>query len=154
MVYKWKGRAYGVNAEVVGKELEKLKKKNGEVTARAFVDAARSENSPLHKLLEWDDKKAAEKYRLQQATVIICHLAIESDDTDEPTIIRAYMNVADDADNPTRRTGAFVDTQTAFKNKETRDLILRCAIRELKEIRQKYTMLKELAEIFEAIDKM
>ena len=154
MVYKWKGRGYGVKAEVVGKELEKLKKKNGDVTARAFVDAARSEKSPLHKLLEWDDKKAAEKYRLSQATEIICHLAIECEDMEEPITVRAYMNVADDADNPTRRTGSFIDTQSAFENEETRGLILRCAIRELTEIRQKYANLQELATIFEAIDKV
>ena len=154
MVYKWKGRDYKVKAEVVGKELEKLKKKNGEVTAGDFVDAARSKESPLHSLLEWDDKKAAEGYRRQQATQIICHLAIEMDDTEETATVRAFMNVADEADNPTRRTGSFIDTQTAFENKETRELILRCAIRELKEIRQKYAKLQELATIFEAIDKM
>lgn len=153
MVYKWKGRNYGVNANIVGKELERLKEENGEITARLFVDAARPENSPLHKLLEWNDAKAAEKYRLQQASVIICHLGIANEDSSETTI-RAYMNVADDADNPTRRAGSFIDTQTAFADEETRVLILRCAIRELREIEQKYKQMKELAEVFEAIDRL
>lgn len=154
MVYKWKGRKYSVSANIVGKEVEKLEKKYGEVTARNFVEAARPVKSPLHKLLEWDDTKAAEAWRIQQAGTIICCLSIEREDTPEPITVRAYMNVADNADNPTRRTGSFINTQDAFSDKDKRDLILRVAIRELKELRQKYATLTELADIFETIDQL
>lgn len=154
MVYQWKGRKYAVSADIVGKEVEKLEKKYGEVTAKNFVDAARSEKSPLHKLLEWDDTKAAEKYRIHQAGVIICNLHVEMEDTPEPVTVRAYMNVADDADNPTRRTGSFINVNDAFADEKKRSLILRVAIRELKELRQKYDTLTELEAVFVAIDSL
>lgn len=154
MVYKWEGRKFGVSADIVGKEVEKIEKKYGEVTSRNFVEAARSESSPLHKLLEWDDTVAAEKFRIHQAGVIICHLHIEREDTLEPKTVRAYMNVADNVDNPTRRTGSFINTQDVFSDKEKRALILRVAIRELKELREKYIALSELADIFERIEKL
>lgn len=154
MVYEWKGRHYGVSADVVGKEVEKLEKKYGEVTAKNFVEAARPEDSVLHKLLEWDDTKAAEKWRIQQAGTIICCLNIVREDLSEPSTVRAYMNVADGADNPTRRTGSFINTQDAFSDKEKRALILRVAIRELKELRRKYDTLTELAAVFDAIDNL
>lgn len=154
MVYKWKGRKYSVSADIVGKEVEKLEKKYGEVTARNFVEAARPEESPLHKLLEWDDTKAAEAWRIQQAGTIICCLNIECEDTPEPVTVRAYMNVADEADNPTRRTGSFINTHDAFANADKRSLILRVAYRELKELRRKYSQLSELADVFEAIDRL
>lgn len=154
MVYQWKGRQYGVNANIVGKEVERIEREQGEVTSKSLVDAARSQDSVLHKLFEWDDAKAAEGYRNQQACKILCSLAIVRDDMPEPTVVRAYMNVADDADNPTRRTGSFISVDEAFKDKEKRALVLRCAIREMREIRQKYNALTELAGIFEMIDEL
>lgn len=154
MVYEWKGRKYAVNANIVGKEVEKIEREQGEVTARSFVEAARSEDSPLHNLLEWNDSKAAEKYRMYQASVIICCLSVVHEDTPEPTRVRAYMNVADDADNPTRRTGSFINVQDAFADKEKRALILRVAIRELKELQQKYNALTELSAVFDAIKQL
>ena len=66
----------------------------------------------------------------------------------------AYMNVADEADNPTRRTGTFINTHDAFKNAEKRNLILRVAVRELKELERKYEALTELAKVFEQIDEV
>ena len=154
MVYQWKGRKFNMDANIVGKEVEKLEKEQGEITARGLVNAARPEDSPLHSLFEWDDAKAAEGFRRRQALDIIIHLAIVREDTPEPTTVRAYMNVADEADNPTRRTGTFINTEDAFKDAEKRGLILRCAIRELREIKAKYNALTELAEVFEAIDAL
>lgn len=154
MVYEWKGRTYAVNANVVGKEVEKLEKEKGEVTAKDLVDVARSKDSPIHRLFEWDDAKAAEGYRVSQATKVLCALSIVQPDTAEPTTIRAYMNIADEADNPTRRTGKFINTQDAFRSPEKRNLILRVAIRELKELQQKYSKLSELAKVFEEINKL
>ena len=119
-----------------------------------MVDVARSEDSVLHRLFEWDDAKAAESYRLHQASVMLCALKIVRYDTPEPITVRAYMNVADDADNPTRRTGTFINTQDAFADPKKRNLILRVAIRELREIQNKYCRLTELAEVFQAIDNL
>lgn len=154
MVYQWKGRKYSVSANVVGKEVEKIEREQGQVTAKSFVEAARPEDSPLHKLLEWDNTKAAESWRIQQASTIICCLSVVRTDTPEPTTVRAYMNVADNADNPTRRTGSFINVEDAFADKEKRALILRVAIRELQEFRHKYNTLTELANVFDAIDSL
>lgn len=154
MVYEWKGRRFAVNANVVGAEVEKIEKEKGEVTARDLVDRATPEDSALHRLFEWDDAKAADSYRLRQASEILCHLNIVREDTPEPTVVRAYMNVADDADNPTRRTGTFINTHDAFADENKRNLILRVAIRELKELQKKYQALSELAKVFEAIDEL
>ncbi|BBY37516.1 hypothetical protein MMAN_16500 [Mycobacterium mantenii] len=46
------------------RELERLAAEHGdELTEQVVVDAARSPDSPLHSLFEWDDAKAARKYR-------------------------------------------------------------------------------------------
>lgn len=154
MVYEWKGRKFNVDPNTVGREVEKIEKAKGEVTARDLVEAARAEDSVLHRLFEWDDAKAADGYRLHQATKILCALSITMEGTQEPTVVRAWMNVADEADNPTRRTGTFVNTQDAFRDPQKRGIVLRSAIRELKEIQRKYAKLTELAEVFAAIERL
>jgi hypothetical protein len=45
------------------RELERLAAEHGELTEQLIVDAARSPDSLLHSLFEWDDAKAAAKHR-------------------------------------------------------------------------------------------
>lgn len=58
------------DAKSIGPVLEELSRQGG-VTARDVLDAARSKNSSLHKYFEWDDKVAADHYRLDQARVML-----------------------------------------------------------------------------------
>ncbi len=58
------------DAKVIGPVLAEMAKA-GPVTARAVVEVAHSENSPLHPYFEWDDKKAAEAYRVGTARDMI-----------------------------------------------------------------------------------
>jgi hypothetical protein len=57
--------------EVVGKELERIRKSAGRLTAKIVVAAAEDRASPLHSLFEWDNRKAASRYRLAQAMRLI-----------------------------------------------------------------------------------
>jgi hypothetical protein len=61
----------------IRKELSKIYKKNGSVDAETVVDVAKSPKSPLHACFEWDDTKAAHKYRLVQARTIIRSIGVE-----------------------------------------------------------------------------
>jgi hypothetical protein len=56
---------------VIDRELEKLYKKTKSVSPAVILEAARSDIHPLHGYFEWDDSKAAEKYRLDQAMAMI-----------------------------------------------------------------------------------
>ena len=52
--------------------LRAIYERNGKSLSPAVVlDAAKNEDSPLHKYFEWDDRKAAHLYRLTQAREII-----------------------------------------------------------------------------------
>lgn len=51
-------------------ELLEIQKKKG-LTPEQVVEFARDEDSPLHDLFEWEDSIAGEKWRLQQARVIV-----------------------------------------------------------------------------------
>ncbi len=62
------------DAEIIGQYLTELANDramgvNG-LTPEDILDAARPDDSPIHKYFEWDDTEAAHKYRLEQAKYI------------------------------------------------------------------------------------
>jgi len=56
--------------------IKELESKEGKVTPQELVDAARNKNHPLHNDFEWDDKKAAQKHRLDTARAIIASVRV------------------------------------------------------------------------------
>jgi len=76
--YKWKmpslAKKVDVNDAII--EFEKIKKDTGKLTPEMVVEFAKDENNFLHKLFTWDDSKAAEQYRLQQARNIINNVEV------------------------------------------------------------------------------
>lgn len=148
MVYKWKNYKYSVPAEIVGNHFEKLEKTQGNLTSATVLESARPTDSPIHSLFEWDDTKAAEKYRLKQATQIICNLAVEIETDKKPIECRAFMEVTNE------KNGKFVNVQSAFQCEESREIVLHRALQELAVFKQKYKNLKELAKVFDAIEDL
>lgn len=150
MVYSYKNYGYKVPASVVGKEFERIESEHGEITADLVLQEATPEDSPLHELFEWDDPKAAHSYRLQQAVVLICNLTreVESEDEETPLITRAYVDVSENT------KGKFINVKSAFQNVDTKEIVLKRALNELKAFEEKYKNLLELAELFEVIDDL
>ena len=148
MVYKWKTYGYSVPAKVVGKHFEKLEKKQGELTSQNVLDSARPEKSPIHSLFEWDDSKAAEQFRLKQASQLICNLSVEIETEDKPVEVRAYMDVSE------AKVGSYLNVKSAFENKDTREIVLRRALNELIAFKAKYKNLMELQKVFDAIESL
>lgn len=147
MVYKWNSYKYPVAAEVVGKHFEKVEKKYGELNSKNVLESARSEKSPIHSLFEWDDTQAAEKYRLEQASKLIVNLNIEVETGEaKPILCRAFVNVSE------KKSGSFINIESAFQSEETKELVLKRALDELKAFEQKYKNLEILSDLFLEID--
>ena len=153
MVYQWSGYSYKVPAQKVGEELERLEAENGSVTKEMVVDAARPEDSVMHRIFEWNDAKAGEMWRRQQAKVMLSslHIVVETqDEQQEPQTItiRAYSNIEEDN---SRFKARYINTTTALINE--RDRLVKNAERELEEFSRKYRTLTEFADIIAAIDE-
>lgn len=56
---------------VIDRELERIYKKHKVVTVDIVLSEAGKPTHPLHSYFEWDDKAAAEKYRIVQAYSLI-----------------------------------------------------------------------------------
>lgn len=57
--------------EIIAGRLTWLARKSGRLTPELVVRDAEDARSPLHSQFEWDDSKAAEQYRLEQARDLI-----------------------------------------------------------------------------------
>lgn len=143
MVYQWKKASYiKADANVAGQMCEQLEQTVG-LTAKSLLDANRPKEAPLHGEFEWDDSKAAEQYREQQARHIINCLCVKPERSDQEPV-RAFFTIS----QPSYESISVI-LQSAEKHSSLLDL----ALKELNAFKAKYNTLTQLEPVFEAIDK-
>jgi len=103
MTYQWRkgSRTGGVDPTIAGAELERIWEEHDErLEPPVVVEESRPKAAPLHPVFEWNDKKAAEEWRNNQARQLIRNIRIvnpENAETDEP----AYVHIRQvDAEAP------------------------------------------------------
>lgn len=146
MVYQWKiPTLYSVDAQTAGEELERIYNERGELSPKNVVDASRSEQAPLHVCFEWDNEKAAEKWREEQASRIISTITI----------------VGENANTAGREVRAFIHAQGSYhplavvvSDVDKTAEMLQNALKELSAFRKKYETLSQLAPLFDAMGRL
>lgn len=124
MVYQWKpGYGMGGDADRIGHEIETL---GDAVSPRAVVELARDEATALHASFEWDDAKAAEEWRVEQARGIMRALVFVEERPgapDDRVVFRAYesVEIAGDEDESTR---AYMPIRSVLADKDLRAQIV------------------------------
>lgn len=138
---KWKIDLYkGVDAQKVAEEIGE---KN--VTPEEILEKAADPNSELHKCFEWDDKKAAYKYRIQQARTVICNLVYVTEDKENQP--RVFYQL-------TTEKSEYHPTKMILQNPDEYSLLLNKAKSALKSTRQTYATVRELKDIYSMIDEL
>lgn len=87
-------RVTGVSAADAGAELARLRQ-SGPLTPRVVVDEARDAANPLHPAFEWDDAKAADEHRLQQARGIIRAVYVKTVSDEAPRPVFVHVTTED-----------------------------------------------------------
>ena len=120
MVY-WKDAFMhgNINAEGVFAELETISEK----TPANIVKKAKSQKSAMHKCFTWEEGKAAEQWRLQEARQMVNHLVVAYDIVTEKkgparVIINAYSSV------PVQKGRQFVRTSDGLDNEVLKKMIV------------------------------
>lgn len=75
-------------------ELESISDVFGELTAERVVESAKNKSSVLHKYFQWDDAKAAHKYRISQASLLLRHIEVKVVKDGKPFFIKAFETVS------------------------------------------------------------
>lgn len=147
--YSWGGIPMKTSAQAVGEHLENLEQKHGAITKQLFLDSARPEESPMHGLFEWDDQRAAEKWRLQQANIIINSLRIDVVSENNETVkLNAFVNTEKRGNGK----ASFINIQKAMSAEDTRTHVLQDALRDLEWIRRKYDKFQWFSQVAQSID--
>lgn len=133
--YAWRegSRIGGVKADRAASEFERIRKKHGALKPALIVEEARPEKAPLHPAFEWDDRKAAESFRQQQAATMVRALVVVGEGEHER---REYVLVSDldsggqymPADVVVKRVDLFAD---AVGRLEAKSRELQASIKEL-----------------------
>jgi len=142
--YKFKFGFFGKkDAKVVAEFLEE-KFPDGTIRAHDVLEVARPKNSPIHHYFEWDDSKAAEKFRLHQASRMIQSLVVVVDDVET----RKYTRPVKVEWAKEKRC---VDVDVARQSKDIWDQVVARAMRDALLWRERYQNISQLKPISRAI---
>lgn len=135
---------FKADAQKVCNELREI---GEEFTPEEIVEAAEDESKELHKCFEWDDKKAAYGYRLNQARILTSQIIFKREvveDNVKPVPVRVF--------NKTDSSGGYKIPERTFKVQSEYEALLQRALAELHAFKVKYAALRELDYILELID--
>jgi hypothetical protein len=138
----------GVNKIVAAKALTRIEKKYGHISPEHIIQESRNPKHPFHKLFEWDDTKAAEKYRLLQAKFIqraIGYILVNKTTGERTGPIPAVHLIK-------RGEAKYTGMLNALADEPTRADILKKAASELESWKQRYGHLVEFVNVVRAMN--
>lgn len=150
MVYAWKlPGIVPVDAQTAGDELSRIYKRDGGISLKTVVDESRGKDAPLHGCFEWDDTKAAEKYRQSQAAHIIRSITVVTEiaaDNGSPMAVRAFVT--------TKTTPNYEPIQAVISSPDKYRVLLEQAKRDMQSFVQKYSVLSDHSALHLVIQNM
>lgn len=141
-------------AQVVGTILNEIANESGMITPEIVVKAAEDESSPLHKYFEWNTKKAAIAYRLEQARHLIREVYVEY----KGSRVRAFHNVSvevsrDDDSESVFETG-YMPIARVAESKTLSFQVMEYALTQLRAWREKFGHYQKFHKIAKDIDEL
>ena len=129
----------GVSAEKAVEELERIKEKHGELQPEFVVDESRDKDAVLHCCFQWDDTKAAELYRKEQARKLIGNIIVTVEEENVTIKVRNFVNVRIE-DNGGR---TYIPTREVFNNDVSYNDLLSQAKEDAARFVRKYHQIEE-----------
>jgi hypothetical protein len=137
---------------IIAAELQRLAGEHGGVLQPSVVvESARDPQSPLHSNFEWDDTQAAHQWRLEQARNLIRVVVRFEQVGDKAVPVRVFVSLSPDRKGD---DGGYRLAVDVFSDAELRRQLLVDARAEMQRFRNKYQSLAELAQVFEAMDRV
>ncbi len=123
---------------------------NGLLRPEDVVEAARPLWHPLHRRFTWDDTRAADLYRLEEARKLI-RVTVQYAELDHEVMpVRCFVSLTPDR---AEEGGGYRETAVVMNNRSFREQLLADARAEMESFQRKYARLTELAEVFRAMRK-
>lgn len=147
--YIWTaGARIKAKAQIVGQELEQLQDDHGgRLTARIVVEAARPVDAPLHPVFEWDDLRAAELYREDQARHVLHSIRLVERNERGQVLnnrIHAFVNLVETVGDDEQR--GYISIARVLSDRDLLAQALRQAAAELRGFETRYADFEVIAE--------
>jgi hypothetical protein len=159
--YAWReGYSFSrLNPQKCGERILKIARAhNGNLEPWHVVEDAMDSDSPLHNGFEWDNDMAAEKYRLEQARLIVRSIRVvyEKPTNGNPgKISRLFVHVQNpDENEESECLSAYVTTDRLLANPRLRQQAVEEAHILLLGVKHRFKELSELGAVFHEIDKL
>lgn len=120
------------------------KSQDNKIHPEDVVEAARPKTSILHKYFTWDDSKAANERRIDQARGLLRATVRIMQVNGDKRPVRVFMSLTEDRND----SGGYYPVVNVLSNKTLRRQMLEDAFKELQVFERKYANLRELSEIF------
>lgn len=141
-----------MNDQQVVDELERISEEhNGELKPEDVVEEARLAGSPLHDRFQWDDTICGREYRLLQARKLISYVMTRVGDETNSVPVRLYWSLSTDRQT---KGGGYRTISTIMSKDETRQQLLADAQKEMDHFADKFSSLRELASVFDAMNEV
>lgn len=142
--YSWgEGWSPSLDANIVGGVVEKIEAEHGSVTKELLLEESRPVESATHSLFEWDNDKAAEQYRLEQARHTISALRVVYVTPEKEEVsVRAFVNVSELSDKARYR-----NVEVALSEEDSREAYLKRIRNELEAFIRRNKGIEELGSI-------
>ena len=127
-------------------ELLKIKEADPDgllLAPKAVAWAREHPDSALHGALEWDDQKAGQEYRVHQVRQLI-RLHVVSEDG-APQLVSLTFDRSG--------AGGYRAISDVLKSRELTEIMLADALAELERVQLKFSRVKELAAVWEEVEK-
>lgn len=146
-------------AQRYGERMAILEEENNGLIPEILVEDAKRKDSPLHDWFEWDDKRAANRYRIEQGEKLLRSIVVMvKSGEDEEREIRAFHAVEVKDAEPSEREGynrkRYVSIGNVLSDQNYRKQLVESALRELETWRKKYATYHELVLAVEAVSKV
>lgn len=125
--------------QVMGEALQKIADAaDGRLTPHDVVVAAENKRHVLHRFFEWDDEKAANSYRLEQAREIVRIVRVE----ERPNMpaVRAFVSINEGGSTAYRSLGEIQNSRNLQL------LVLKAAERDLAAWEKRYSELVDICD--------
>ena len=145
--------------ESIGPALERHIAKYGTIDKHILLEEVEADpEHPLRRHIEWNDAKAAKRYRLIQISKIIRFVRFQVEVGGKVITPRVFENVVIKDELPSVAPGrAYVHTSTVMKHSTLSNQILERAAKELRQWKERYDIharyVGEFKYIFDAIDE-
>ena len=136
---------------IVTEELRRIAEAHGGLARpEDIVEAAQSEDSPLHPKFTWDDSVAGHQFRLWQARQLLRICIAYQPVSNKMIEHNVFVSLSTD-----RMSGGGYRIMTdVLRDDEARQIMLADALRELHRIQRQFRDLRELERVFQEIDKV